>query len=242
MLELGGAAVAAAALWPETAVGEDKALETYGPKAMGCFTGAAIADTMGGPVEGQHYKRIAKYFPDFQDPVSYDSPGTREKPHPGYALDAAPGNVTDDTYIRMDLARYVVGTEPPYTADKFAPWLIENADFSNWWKAAVKAVNRVDSGEVTAEQGGLKHRMGGGSGWWQPIAILYAADPPAASAVTSDLCRIWKAPLEQDVLSSVVAGQAAAFKKGATVGSVVEAVPLGGGAELPDTPNAWFGC
>jgi len=38
------------------------------------------------------------------------------------------------------------------------------------------------------------------------------------------MCRIWKAPLEQDILSSVVAGQAAAFKEGATVDSVVDAV------------------
>ena len=38
------------------------------------------------------------------------------------------------------------------------------------------------------------------------------------------MCKIWKAPLEQDILSSVVAGQAAAFKKGATVDSVVQAI------------------
>jgi hypothetical protein len=54
--------------------------------------------------------------------------------------------------------------------------------------------------------------------------MLHAGDPERASAVTADLCRIWKAPLEQDILSSVVAGQAAAFKADATVDSVVNAV------------------
>ena len=196
----------------------------YRSKAMGCLMGAAIADAMGGPVECQHYKRIAKYFPDFQDHIRYDTPGTFMKPNPGYALEATAGTTTDDTAIRMQLARYLLETDPPYTAAKFAPWLIENADFANWRGQAVKAVKRIESGEVTAEEGGRMHKQGGGGGWWQPVSILHAADPDKASAVTSDMCRIWKAPLEQDILSSVVAGQAAAYKKGATVDSVVRAV------------------
>jgi hypothetical protein len=41
-------------------------LRIYESKATDCFMGAAIADAMGGPVEYQHYKRIAEYFPDFR--------------------------------------------------------------------------------------------------------------------------------------------------------------------------------
>ena len=216
-------------LWSFHALGSGKPeaekLQAYRSKAMGCFMGAAIADAMGGPVECQHYERIAKYFPDFQDHLSYNMPpATFVKLKPGYALDEAPGSVTDDTFIRVDLARYVLANTPPYTASSFASWLVENADFSNWWGQAVKAVKRVQDGTVTPEEGGKKHKQGGGGAWWQPIAILYAADPREASAVTSDMCRIWKAPLEQDILSSVVAGQAAAFRRGATVDSVVNAV------------------
>jgi ADP-ribosylglycohydrolase len=199
-------------------------LAIYRSKTMGCFMGAPIADAMGGPVECQHYKRIARYFPDFQDHIRYDTPGTFFKLNPAYALEATAGTTTDDTAIRMQLARYMIETDPPYTAAKFAPWLIENADFSNWWGQAVKAVKRVESGEVTPEEGGRTHAQGGGGGWWQPVSILHAADPDKASAMTADMCRIWKAPLEQDILSSVVAGQAAAFMKGATVDSVVQAV------------------
>jgi hypothetical protein len=54
--------------------------------------------------------------------------------------------------------------------------------------------------------------------------MLYATDSETASAVTAGLCRIWKAPLERDILSSVVAGQAAAFRANSTVDSIVNAV------------------
>jgi len=31
-------------------------------RALGAYFGAAIADAMGGPVEGQHAARISKYY------------------------------------------------------------------------------------------------------------------------------------------------------------------------------------
>jgi hypothetical protein len=186
--------------------------------------GAAIGDAMGGPVECQHYRRIAKVYPDFDDFLPYRKPPGLIDIHPGYALDDTPGSVTDDTFIRADLARFVLETPPPYTASVFAQWLLDHADFGNWWSVAVDVLKRVEKGELEATDAGLSHVQGGGGGWWQPIAILYAGDPQAASAVTVDLCRIWKAPLEQDILSSVVAGQAAAFREGATIDTIVDAV------------------
>ena len=196
----------------------------YRDKTYGCFMGAAIADAMGGPVECQHYKRIAREFPDFEDFLTYRKPPGVIDIGPGYALHDAPGNITDDSNIRADLSRFLLQNDPPYTVARFAPWLIESADFNNWWKVAVQAVRMVQNGKASAEEAGLSHRQGGGGGWWQPLAILHAADPSAASAVAADLCRIWKAPLEQDILSSVVAGQAEAFRSGSTIDSVVEAV------------------
>ena len=67
VLKLVGAIALASALDPLSAFGYEKQFTTYRSKANGCFMGAAIADAMGGPVECQHYKRIAKYFPDFQE-------------------------------------------------------------------------------------------------------------------------------------------------------------------------------
>ncbi|TWU33190.1 ADP-ribosylglycohydrolase family protein [Novipirellula artificiosorum] len=218
-----GASLIPSSLFAEGAV-DPKTLEIYRTKAMGCFVGAAIADAMGGPTECQHYLRIAEMFPDFQNHIRYDTPGTFFKLRPGYALDAAAGSITDDTFIRMDLAGYLLGTDVPYDAASFAPWLLQHADFSNWWKVAVRPLKRIEKGEVAPEEAGVDHKQGGGGGWWQPVSMLYAGDPQKASAVTTAMCKIWKAPLEEDILSSVVAGQAAAYKKGATVDSVVQAV------------------
>lgn len=203
--------------------GEEK-LKIYISRAMGCFMGAAIADAIGGPVECKHYKYIADNFPDFQNPIRYDVPGNFLKLNPSYALEATAGTTTDDTAIRMQLAGYVLETDPPYTAEGFSEWLKVNADFSNWWVQAVKAIKRVWDGEVTIDESGYVHKQGGGGAWWQPISMIYAGDPQKASAVTTDMCRIWKAPLERDILSSVVAGQAAAYKKGSTIDSVVAAI------------------
>jgi ADP-ribosylglycohydrolase len=186
--------------------------------------GAAIADAMGGPVECQHYKRIAKEFPDFDDYLPYRKPPGLLRLGPGYALDSAPGNITDDSYIRQDLARFLIEHGPPYTADRFATWLLNRNDSTSWWKLAVRPLRRIESGETTANRAGLTHEQGGGGGWWQPVAMLYAGNVKEASTVTAGLCRIWKAPLEQDILSSVVAGQAAAFQAGATIDSIVDAV------------------
>ncbi|MGD8499738.1 MAG: ADP-ribosylglycohydrolase family protein [Phycisphaerales bacterium] len=191
---------------------------------MGCWLGAAIGDAMGGPVECQHYKRIEKYYGDFKDFLPYKKPPGLIDLHPGYALHATPGSITDDSFIRLDLARFYLNTKPPYTPLKLADYLLENADFSNWWGQAVKALRRIEKGQVSAEESGVAHIQGGGGGWWQPVAILHAGNPAAASKEAGNLCRIWKAPLERDILSSVVAGQAEAFKKRSTIDSVVEAV------------------
>ncbi len=218
-----GATLTPSGLFALGAIDPD-ALKIYHTKAMGCFMGAAIADAMGGPTEGQHYLRIAKEFPDFQDHIPHNTSGSFIGQGPGRALEPEAGNITDDTYIRMDLAAYMLQTNPPYDAASLAPWLLKNANFSNWWHVAVDALKRIENGEVLAENAGLENQQGGGGGWWQPVAMLYAGDPKKASEVTTAMCKIWKAPLEQDILSSVVAGQAAAFKKGATVDSVVQAI------------------
>jgi len=201
-----------------------RAFAFYRDRAMGCWLGAAIADAMGGPVECQHYKRIQKYYGDFKGFLPYRKPPGLINLNPGYALHEAAGSITDDTFIRLDLARFYLNSSPPYTPQKLADYLLKHAHFEHWWGQAVKVLRRIEKCEVRAEEAGLTHTQGGGGGWWQPVAILHAADPKAASKEAASLCRIWKAPLEQDILSSVVAGQAEAFKKVSTIDSVVEAV------------------
>jgi len=134
----------------------------YRDRAMGCWLGAAIGDAMGGPVECQHYKRIERHYGDFTDFLPYKKPPGLLDLRPGYALYATPGSITDDTFIRLDLTRFYLHTEPPYTPAQLADYLLKHADFSNWWGQAVKVLRRIEQGQVSAEEAGLDHIQGGG--------------------------------------------------------------------------------
>jgi ADP-ribosylglycohydrolase len=188
-------------------------------RAMGAWFGAAIGDALGGPVEGRHAGWIRKNIGEITGFVPY-----RGKLGPGGALHGEPGSITDDTYIRVDIARFYVATKPPRAPRMLAEWLLKNADFGNWWRPAVEALERIRDGKVTAENGGLTHRQGGGGAWWTPVGMLFAGDPKAAAAEIRNLSRPWKAPLEQDILAAVHAGTAEAQRERATVDSVVDAV------------------
>ena len=75
-------------------------------KVLGSFIGAAIGDAMGGPVECQHAARIKKYYGPIISLLPYQKPPGLMELHPGYALQAEPGSITDDTFIRIDFARF----------------------------------------------------------------------------------------------------------------------------------------
>jgi ADP-ribosylglycohydrolase len=186
---------------------------------LGAFIGAAIGDAMGGPVESRHAAWIKKNIGQISGFLPY-----QKKLGPGGALHGEPGSITDDTYIRADIARFYLATEPPRTPQMLVDWLLKNADFRMWWPPAVQALERIRDGKVTAEEGGLTHRPGGGGAWWTPVGILYAGNPRASAAEIRSLCRPWKAPLERDILGAVHAGTAEALRDGATADSVVEAI------------------
>jgi ADP-ribosylglycohydrolase len=198
--------------------------DTFYKKAMGCFMGAAIGDAMGGPIECQHYKRIEKYAGNMSGFLKYSRPLGLMDLNPGYALHPEAGSITDDTYIRMDLARYLLGNDPEYTAAGFAQWLLSNADFSNWWDQAVKILREIEKGSFPAEEAGLHHIQGGGGGWWQPVAIICRGDIQKTVQTVDQICRIWKAPLERDILTAVCAGQAEALHADSSIDSIVDTV------------------
>ena len=80
--------------------------------------------------------------------------------------------MTDDTFIRADLTRFYLATQPPRHPRMLAQWLLENADSSQCWQPAIEALRRIDRGEVTAENGGLVYPQGDG-------ATLLPFPPPA---------------------------------------------------------------
>jgi ADP-ribosylglycohydrolase len=200
-------------------------VESPGPKrnkdkALGAFLGAAIGDAMGGPVENLSADRMKQEYGEITGFLPY----SKDHIHPGAALHPEPGSITDDTYIRVDLTRFYLNTEPPRTPRMLVDWLLKNANFSNWWGPAVDALKRIRDGKVTAEEGGLTHAPGGGGAWWTPVGILYAGNPAGAAAEIRSLCRPWKGPLEQDILAAVHAGTAEAQREGATADSVVNVI------------------
>jgi len=193
-------------------------------RAIGAFVGAAIGDAMGGPVEGNHAARIRRLVGEINGLLPYQKPYSLSDPHPGYALRTDAGSVTDDTFIRADFTRFYLDTRPPRTPGMLVEWMLDNADFSQWWPPVIEGLERVKRGEATAENGGLTFFQGGGLGWWTPIGILHAGDPEGAALETRNMSRIWKAPLEQDLSGAVQAGVAEGMREGASAESVVEAI------------------
>jgi ADP-ribosylglycohydrolase len=195
-------------------------------KALGCFMGAAIGDSMGGPVECQHYLRIRKYAGDFNDLLPFGKPiSVFEPPEDGWAQRRDPGTITDDTYIRVDLLEYFLHVNPPYTAEKLVEYLLEKSDFFGWWEPPKNQLKRIKNGEFPAKNAGqFMDIQGGGGGWWQPLAIIHAGNIKKAYEVTSELCSIWKTGLAKNILSAVVAGQSAAFKNDASIDSVIKTI------------------
>lgn len=202
-------------------------------KCRGAFFGAAIGDAMGGPVESSHYKRIRDKCGKITGLVPYNEKymlaarlrhpkGTF---HPGYALHSDAGSITDDTFCRKDITRFLIETQPPRTPEMLAEWLLENGELETQWpQSMVPALYRVRDGEVSAAESGNTFKQGGGIGWWFPFGILYAEDPDRAAREARKLCAIWKAPLERDFVAAVVAGIAEGVKPDATWDSMVDAM------------------
>jgi ADP-ribosylglycohydrolase len=193
-------------------------------KALGAYFGAAIADAMGGPVECQHAARIRKHYGRITGFLAYAKPPGLIDLQSGYALHRQPGSITDDTYIRTEVTHFILDTRPPRTPAQLADWMWKHADFNQWPYPAVKSLLRVVRGQASAEEAGNGTEQGGFVGWWTAIGIVHAGDPGGAAAEARSLCRIFKAPLEQDILSGVQSGVAEGLKAGATVDSVIDAV------------------
>ncbi|MBM7570156.1 ADP-ribosylglycohydrolase family protein [Aquibacillus albus] len=202
-------------------------------RSIGAYIGAAIGDAMGGPVESSHYKRIKKYAGEVKGLLPYEEPyllpqrltDPRGTFHPGYALHPDPGSITDDTFCRKDITKFILETEGERTPKKLASWLLENGELDTQWpQIMVGALHKIANGEVTAEECGRTYKQGGGIGWWFPIGIINAGDPKGAAKEGRYLSSIWKAPLEQDFVAAVVAGIAEGLKEDATYESMVGAM------------------
>jgi len=188
----------------------------------GAYIGAAIGDAMGAPVETNHAARIRRLVGDVDDLLPHDDPYTIVD-HTGYEVREEAGAVTDDTFIRSDLTRFYLDTEPPRSPEQLAEWLLDHADFEGWFDPAIENVELVVDGEDPVEVG-WEYETDGINGWWTPIGIRNAGDPDAAAKETKRLSTVWKAPVQGDLVAAVQAGLAEAFREEATYETVVEAM------------------
>jgi hypothetical protein len=199
-------------------------------RLTGLYLGAALGDAMGAPVEGWRASRIKETHGRVVGFLPYDP----ARLHPGYALHAEPGSVTDDTYIRSDFARFVLAhpRAEARTAQTLVAFLVEHARFERWWQPPVRLLRRIAAGEVGIDDAARENPQGGGAGWWTPIGLVSAGRPAQAAAEVRRLAAPWKMPLEQRLAGAMQAGAAVATTDGATVEDVIaacraEAGPLG---------------
>lgn len=188
-------------------------------RILGAYIGSAAGDALGGPVEGWHadmikavHRRVERFLP-------YTG-----RLHPGYALHAEPGAITDDTFIKDAFAGFVLAypNEKERTPASLATYLLANANFEFWNPPDVTPLRKIESGEMTPEQTGQWFRIGGGAAWWTCFGIVHAGNPEAAYKETERLSIVWKKPFEQNIIGATQAAVAAAVMPGATMENVTE--------------------
>ena len=189
-------------------------------RILGSYYGSAAGDALGGPVEGWH----AHMIKNIHTRVDHFLPYTG-KLHPGYALKADPGAITDDTFIKDDFAQFVFAY--PYAQDRtpenLVKFMIENAHFEHWWPPAVTPLKKISAEGMTFEES-RRMLMGGGAAWWTPFGLVNGCNPKAAYDETERLAVIWRLPFEQNLIAAVQAGVAGSVTQGATVDTVVNTV------------------
>jgi hypothetical protein len=188
-------------------------------RILGAYVGSALGDALGGPVEGWHAGMIKAVYGRIEGFLRYTG-----RLHPGYALHAEPGAITDDTYIKDAFASFVLAypDERDRTPMALARYLLAHADFSFWNPPDVTPLRRIESGEMTPEQTGDWYRIGGGAAWWTCFGIIHAGRPAEAYEETRRLSVIWKKPFERNLIGATQAAVAAALQQGATIESVTE--------------------
>jgi hypothetical protein len=144
--------------------------------------------------------------------------------HPGYALHAEPGAITDDTFIKDAFAGFVLAypRESDRTPASLATYLLANANFEFWNPPDVTPLRKIEAKEMTPEQTGEWYRIGGGAAWWTCFGIMHACNPRAAFEETKRLSIVWKKPFEQNIIGATQAAVAASFLPNASVKTVTD--------------------
>lgn len=154
----------------------------------GCLFGLACGDALGGPVEFDTRTQMDDRFPD----------GLREFIGGGW-LNLAPGEITDDTQMALDVARSLVAHPDGNMEDLAARFLAwrnsEPKDIGNTTRDALDRLARGvpwdEAGEQAHVNRGPRDSAGNGAIMrCAPVAMRFASDSERLRGVSIDVSRI----------------------------------------------------
>lgn len=153
----------------------------------GCLVGLACGDALGGPVEFVSREEMDRRYPD----------GLREFIGGGW-LDLAPGEITDDTQMALEVARSLCAhPEADITdlVDRFLKWQASDPkDIGNTTRDALDrlaaGVPWDEAGKETHKHLGSRNSAGNGAIMrCAPVALRFRNEPDRLRAVSTDVSR-----------------------------------------------------
>lgn len=193
--------------------------------ARGVLVGLACGDALGAPVEFESRETIEDRYPT----------GLRDFTSGGW-MDVAPGELTDDSRMMIDLAETLVRPGPPdldHLAQRFVAWADSDPkDIGNTTSTAINYLRQGlpwhEAGTKTlAERGAEQSASNGSLMRCAPVAVRYRNEPDLLREVSLATSRITHAE-ERAAWSTVALNQAIAhFLNGGECEGMVNAAIAG---------------
>ena len=213
--------------------------DTLTDKARGAIAGLAVGDALGGSTEGYPPEAIRERFNGWvTDIVGPFLPDWRTA-RPMSPYHKGDGHVTDDTLMTLALARVYATVRDHLTAFEIAehlvPELAERVIFvpeletdtvllNRLFLAEKYLVLRLRSANADPREAGVGNVVNCGAAMYMtPVGIVNAGDPAGAYREAIDVAGAHQSSFGREAAGVMAAAVAAAFRPGASVGSVVDA-------------------
>ncbi len=208
-------------------------------KARGAIAGLAVGDALGGSTEGYPPEAIRERFGGWvTDIVGPFLPDWRTA-RPMSPYHKGDGHVTDDTLMTLALARVYATVRDHLTAFEIAEHLVpelaerviyvpeletDTVLLNRLFLAEKYLVLRLRSANADPREAGVGNVVNCGAAMYMtPVGIVNAGDPAGAYREAIDVAGAHQSSFGREAAGVMAAAVAAAFRPGASVGSVVEA-------------------
>ena len=207
-------------------------------RAVGCLSGAAVGDALGGATEGWESREISDHFGGWVDGVVESIRRTRGIQKPFSPFHKGDGHVTDDTLMtRVLVHAYDVKRDHLDSYDVELLMLPEIVDKPTWipelgredllyhrlFLAEKWLVLKLRYGNTDPRDAGVGNIVNCGAAMYiAPVGIANAGDPRGAYTEAVDLTGAHQSSYGREAAGVLAACVAAALRPDATVDSVVE--------------------